>query len=140
MTNNKQAIAAAARIYEDWAAGFATADLDRIVALYAPDAVLESPLVNVLLKTEDGIVSGRDNLRNFFAIILSNGPALDDRHRESFFTDGRTMIWEYPRITPKGKQLEMTEVMHLEDGLIKVHRIYWGWESARKLFTEGYHG
>tara|TARA_R110000772_G_scaffold56211_8_gene128012 strand:+ start:104 stop:526 length:423 start_codon:yes stop_codon:yes gene_type:complete len=140
VTDKQASIEAAKKVYSDWAAGFATADLDKIVALYAPDAVLESPLVNVLLKTDDGIVTGRDNLRNFFGIILSDGPPLDDRHRESFFTDGKTMIWEYPRITPKGKQLEMTEVMHLENGLIKVHRIYWGWESARKIFTEGYHG
>ena len=59
MTDKQASIEAAEKVYSDWAAGFATADLDKIVALYAPDAVLESPLVNVLLKTDDGIVTGR---------------------------------------------------------------------------------
>ncbi len=132
------AIAAAEAIYDQWAEGFASRDLEKIVALYAPDAVLESPLVNILLKTEEGVVRGKDNLRNFFGIILSSDTPLVDRHKECFFTDGKRMIWEYPRVTPTGGQLEMCEVMHLDAGLITVHRIYWGWASARKLFTVGY--
>lgn len=140
MTSQIEAIAIAEKIYDDWAEGFATLNLDKIVALYAPEAVLESPLVNVLLKTDEGIVRGRDNLRAFFSIILNSGTPLTDRHKECFFTDGKRMIWEYPRLTPTGGQMEMCEVMHLEEGLITVHRIYWGWASARKLFTVGYVG
>ncbi len=140
MTNQAEAILTAENIYAEWAEGFATLNLEKIVALYAPDAVLESPLVNVLLGTEEGIVRGRDNLRPFFSLILNSGTPLTDRHKECFFTDGKRMIWEYPRVTPTGGQMEMCEVMHLEAGFIAVHRIYWGWASARKLFTVGYVG
>jgi len=135
-----QDVLAAEKVYEQWADGFATLDIEKILALYARDAVLESPLVNALLKTEEGIVRGKDNLRHFFGLILSSGTPLTDRHKECFFTDGKRMIWEYPRVTPTGGQMEMCEVMHLDDGLITVHRIYWGWASARKLFTVGYVG
>jgi len=132
------AVKAAERIYQAWADGFANKDLEAIMALYAPNASLESPLVNTLLKTERGIVEGHDNLRHFFGIIISSTPPLKNRHREGFFTDGRTMIWEYPRVTPTGEQPEMAEVMKIDNGLIVAHRIYWGWGSTKLLQKDGY--
>jgi hypothetical protein len=44
---------------------------------------------------------------------------------------GHTMIWEYPRATPEGGQMDFTEVMELKDGLIQRHRVYWGWYGVR---------
>jgi len=126
------------RIYDAWAKGFAERDLEAILALYAPDATLESPLVNNLLATESGIVSGRDQLRNFFGIILESTPSLKDRHRANFFTNGKVMIWEYPRVTPTGEQTDLAEVMELKDGLIQAHRIYWGWVGTKLLQKDQY--
>jgi hypothetical protein len=42
------------------------------------------------------------------------------------------VTWEYPRVSPDGPQMELVEVMEVEvmeveDGLIKAHRVYWGW-------------
>lgn len=125
-------------IYQAWAKGFAERDLEAILRLYAPDATLESPLVNNLLGTDIGIVQGRENLRKFFGIILDSTPSLKQRHRANFFTDGRVMIWEYPRVTPTGEQPEMTEVMELKDDQIQAHRIYWGWKSTKLLQSDRY--
>jgi hypothetical protein len=125
-------------IYQAWARAFAHRDLEAVLALYAPDATLESPLVNNLLGTEMGIVEGRENLRKFFGIIIESTPALKDRHRANFFTDGKTMIWEYPRITPTGEQTDLAEVMELKDGLIRAHRIYWGWMGTKLLQKDQY--
>jgi len=125
-------------IYQAWAKAFAERDLEGVLRLYAPDATLESPLVNNLLGTELGVVQGKENLRKFFAIILDSTPALKDRHRANFFTDGKVMIWEYPRVRPGGEQTDMAEVMALEDGLIKSHRIYWGWKGANLLRKDQY--
>lgn len=126
------------RLYDAWAAAFANRDLDAAVALYAPDATLESPLVNNLLGREEGVVSGREDLRGFFKIIFDSTPSLKKRHRTNFYTDGRFMTWEYPRVTPWGEQPEMTEVMELKDGLIHRHRIYWGWKSSKLLQKDRY--
>ena len=125
-------------IYEAWAKGFADRDLEGILKLYAPDATLESPLVNNLLGAELGIVRGRENLREFFRIILESTPSLKDRHRANFFSDGKVMIWEYPRKTPTGEQTDMAEVMELKDGLISSHRIYWGWKGTKLLAGDQY--
>ena len=125
-------------IYQAWAKGFAEQDLEAILALYAPDATLESPLVNNLLGTEAGTVQGRDELRKFFRIILRSTPSLKDRYRANFFTNGKVMIWEYPRVTPTGEQTDLTEVMELRDGLIQAHRIYWGWLGTKQLQKDQY--
>ena len=126
------------RIYQAWAHAYATKDLEAVLALYAPDAVLESPLVNTLLKTDLGVIEGRENLRPFVEIIIRRTPPLVDRYRQSFFTDGKTLIWEYPRNTPSGQKADMAEVMEIEDGLIKAHRIYWGWYGTQMLQSDAY--
>lgn len=125
-------------IYQAWAKAFAERNLEGVLALYAPDATLESPLVNNLLGTDRGVVEGKENLRKFFRIILDSTPALNNRHRANFFTDGKTMTWEYPRITPTGEQTAMAEVMELKDGLIWSHRIYWGWAGSKLLQKDQY--
>ena len=133
-----QSIPITEAIYAAWAKAFAEKNLEGVLALYAPDATLESPLVNNLLGTELGIVQGRDNLRKFFGIIIDSTPTLKNRHRANFFTDGKTMIWEYPRLTPTGEQTDMAEVMELKDGLIQSHRIYWGWGGTKLLQKDKY--
>jgi len=48
------------------------------------------------------------------------------RLKQGFFTDGRVLTWEYPRLAPDGEQMDLVEVMYIEDGLIKRHRVYLG--------------
>jgi len=45
-------------------------------------------------------------------------------------SNGPTLIWEYPRITPDGDQVEIVEVMEIAHRLISRHRIYWGWKGS----------
>ena len=44
-------------------------------------------------------------------------------------------MWEYPRATPTGEQIDLVEVMELRDGLIQRHRVYWGWFGVKALQT-----
>ncbi len=37
------------------------------------------------------------------------------------------LVWEYPRETADGDQVDILEVMEIAHGLIQHHRIYWGW-------------
>jgi hypothetical protein len=54
-------------------------------------------------------------------------PPARQRYREGFFTDGRKLMWEYPRATPDGEQMDFVEVMEInDDGLIARHCVYWG--------------
>ena len=38
-------------------------------------------------------------------------------------------MWEYPRKTPTGEQVDPVESMDIESDLIVYHRVYWGWRG-----------
>jgi hypothetical protein len=133
------AVRAAERIYQAWDDALGRKDIDAALALYAEDATLESPLVRHLLGVDSGVITGRAALRDFVAIVFARQPSKRQRYRTGFFTDGKRLMWEYPRVTGTGEQIDLVEVMDLEDGLIKHHRVYWGWLGVKLLEDDGHH-
>jgi steroid Delta-isomerase len=106
----------------------------------AHDGVLETPAVLALwLEREDAVVQGRDAIAQFFAQSFqarSGEGVFEDWFRSGqYFSDGRLLIWEYPRETPKGDQTDVVESMDLENGLITHHRVYWGWGGSASSRT-----
>jgi len=136
---NAQAVQAVERVYHAWDAALGAKDVEAASALYAPDCRLESPLVRHLLKSEEGIVAGRDKLREFVRVVFERTPPVRHRYRDGFFTDGRKLMWEYPRQTPDGEQMDFVEVMEIHDGLIQRHCVYWGWYGVKVLEQDRYH-
>jgi SnoaL-like domain len=135
---NDDEVSAPERIYRAWDEALGRKDLDAAMALYAPACTLESPLVRHILGREHGIVDGRAELHAFVAEVLGRTPALRRRHRAGFFTDGRKLMWEYPRLTDDGEQMDLVEVMEIADGLIQRHRVYWGWRALKVIEDDGY--
>ncbi len=123
----------AERIYKLWDDALGKRDLEASLALYAEDASIESPLVCHLMQTPEGIVQGKENLRTFITMVFQTNPPQRKRFKKGFFSDGRVLTWEYPRQSPDGDQMELVEVMEIEDGLIKRHRVYWGWYALSVL-------
>ncbi len=123
-------------IYERWHASVLNRDLDGLMALYAENAILETPLIPVTLRDRtEGILHGRAAIRSFFGAGLSKtGSGLGRWYRTgTFFFNGRQLTWEYPRATPDGDQVDLVEVMDVADGLIAHHRVYWGWVGFKAL-------
>ena len=123
------------RIYKLWDEALGKRDLEASLSLYAEDASIESPLVCHLMGTPEGIVRGREKLRAFITRVFATNPPERKRFRKGLFTDGRVVMWEYPRQSPDGDQMELVEVMEIEDGLIRRHRVYWGWYALNVLKT-----
>lgn len=127
---------AARHIYEQWHACRSSHDLEGLAALYADDAVLESPLAFVRSgEARRGVIRGRAAIRDFFGLGFKT-TAKDLGHwREPgvFFSNGDRLIWEYPRETPNGDQTDLLEVIDIKDGLIASHRVYWGWVGYQTL-------
>ncbi len=123
-------------IYEHWHAAVVARNLEELIALYAENAVFESPLVWATLKTGCGILTGKAAISDFFAAgFRTPGNGLGCWYRTGlFFANGQLLIWEYPRQTPDGDQIDLVEVMEVEDGLIQQHRVYWGWFGCKTLF------
>ncbi|KAB0686237.1 nuclear transport factor 2 family protein [Burkholderia territorii] len=126
----------AQRIHQEWHAAVVARDLDALMSLYADDAVLETPLiVDALPDHGSGVLHGKAAIGAFFAAGLRNPENKLGRWYRTglFFSNGRRLIWEYPRETPEGDQVDLVEVMDLRDGLIAHHRVYWGWVGFMAL-------
>jgi hypothetical protein len=136
MDNVTQADSDHARIHAEWHRAASTRDGAALLALYAEDAVLESPLVPAILDDKtDGVLRGKAEIARFLEKGASSRPiGLVRWHRSTtWFSAGQTLVWEYPRETPEGEQVEIVEVMDVADGLIRHHRIYWGWKGCLLL-------
>jgi len=70
-----------------WEKALADHDVDARLACYAPDAVLESPVVAHIQGTP-GVCRGHDELRSFLAEVVARTPEVRRYHRRGFFTDG----------------------------------------------------
>jgi len=123
-------------IHERWQETIVRRDLDGLMALYADNAILETPAILVTLTDRgQGILRGKNQIRPFFeAGFRKLGSQLSRWYRSDiFFSDGRRLIWEYPRQTPDGDQVDLVEVMDIAGGLIVHHRVYWGWVGFQTL-------
>ncbi|HEU5387887.1 MAG TPA: nuclear transport factor 2 family protein [Streptosporangiaceae bacterium] len=122
------------RIYAQWDEALGAKDTESAMALYHPDASLESPLVSHLLGTSEGVVRGREALADFVGNhVFPHQPPQRRRFRGPLLTDGNRVTWEYPRLSPDGDQMDIVEVMEVRDGLIAAHRVYWGWLGVGML-------
>jgi hypothetical protein len=124
------------RIYHLWDKYAREVDVEGLLSLYAPDATLETPVINAIFDSDDGVLQGHSELMRFFEEGGRRRPnALVRWYREpgKFFYDGQRLTWEYPRKAPDGEQIELIEVMDLSEGLIQHHRIYWGWFGIQQL-------
>lgn len=86
----------------------------------------------ILRDRTDGVLRGKAEIAGFLEQGARSRPIdLIRWHRSStWFSAGQTLVWEYPRETPDGDQVEIVEVMDIADGLIRHHRIYWGWKGC----------
>lgn len=65
--------------------------------------------------------------------VFQTNPPQRKRFKQGFFTDGRIVTWEYPRVSPDGDQMELVEIMEIDKGLIQRHRVYWA--GTRSAFS-----
>ena len=122
-----------AYIHQEWHRAASTRDTPALLALYADDAILESPLVPVVMDGKgDGVLRGKEKSDGFSRRAPAADPSTlsGGTGRTLIFSAGGTLIWEYPRVTPGGDQVEIVEVMEIAGRLIRHHRIYWGWKGC----------
>lgn len=125
----------AAFVYHEWDRRTRAHDIEGLLELYSPDAILETPLIPRILDQQSGVLTGHDQIRPFFQRGTDNRPnELVRWYRTGrYLFDGQTLSWEYPRQTPTGDQVDLVEVMDLKGRQIAHHRIYWGWYGTPLL-------
>jgi hypothetical protein len=137
------------RIYHDWDTALARLEelpperldegVDGLLDLYAKDAILESPLIPHLTGNERGLLQGHEEIRPFLREVGRRKPSVRKYYRRGYFTDGKKLIWEYPRRKPGGEQMDFVESMELDDqGLIRHHAVNWGWRGVNVMLADAY--
>ncbi len=103
----------AAFVYREWDRRTRAHDIDGLLELYTHDAVLETPLIARILDRQSGVLTGREQIRPFFQRGTDNRPNdLVRWYRTGrYHFDDQTLMWEYPRHTPTGDQVDLAEVM-----------------------------
>jgi hypothetical protein len=130
----------AERIYYEWDKALSRNDTEALIDLYADDAVIESPLIPHVLSKKEGVCRGRQEILNFLEAVAERKPSVRQYHRTGYLTDGKRLIWEYPRAAPDGDQMDFVEAMELNDeGLIQRHCVYWGWFGFGVIQRDEYH-
>jgi len=125
-------------IYEKWHQYAKERNVEALIALYADHAVFESPLVPAILDRTNGVLNGKDEIKFFLQEGTKRRPneLVKWFRRGDYLTNGRLLVWEYPRQTDEGEQIDILELMEIENGLIQQHRIYWGWKGCL-LISQG---
>ncbi|MBP2622512.1 nuclear transport factor 2 family protein [Streptococcus oricebi] len=122
-------------IYEKWHEYAKGKDTEALIALYAEEAIFESPLVPAILDIENGVLEGKAAIRHFLEEGTKRRPneLVKWFRTGEYLTNGKILMWEYPRMTDDGEQIDILEVMEIEEGLISRHRIYWGWKGCMMI-------
>lgn len=126
-------------IHLTWNTAWSNDDVDALLKLYADNAVIESPLIPYLLGKQSGICHSKEEFRELLTIAVARKPHCRQYFKKNFFTNGKTIVWEYPRLSPEGEQMDFVEIMELEGGLISKHRVYWGWFGFNILKNDAYY-
>lgn len=123
------------RIYEQWHQFAQERDVEKLISLYADDATFESPLVPAILDRLDGVLYGKKDIQFFLQEGTKRRPneLVKWFRTGEYLTNGKLLMWEYPRQTDNGEQIDILELMEIEQGLIRHHRIYWGWKGCLQI-------
>lgn len=123
------------RIYEQWHQFARDRDVEKLISLYADDATFESPLVPAILDRLDGVLYGKKDIQFFLQEGTKRRPneLVKWFRTGEYLTNGKLLMWEYPRQTDNGEQIDILELMEIEQGLIRHHRIYWGWKGCLQI-------
>jgi ketosteroid isomerase-like protein len=112
-------------IAEQWLAYFAARDLDRLLALYADDAVHTSPKIRARHPDTGGLLRGKAALRAWWADAFARLPDL--RYLPTAITADRDRaVMEYLRCVPGEADMPIAEALEIRDGRIVASRVFHG--------------
>lgn len=113
------------RIATEWSAAFNTHDLERLLALYADNAQHYSPKLKVLRPGTNGLIHGKNALRDWWKDAFQRLPSL--RYEVVKLTaDNMQVFMEYIRHVEGEEDLRAGEVLEITNGRITASRVYHG--------------
>ena len=109
-------------------------DVEGATALFAEDATLESPLVQRLLHRSEGVLHGRDEIREMVRTLMQGGRAWGGH--EPPLIRGNTIAIEFKQPGSGGEHYSV-DIIEVRDGKIQSLRAYAGWRALTPPSGEG---
>jgi LmbE family N-acetylglucosaminyl deacetylase len=105
-------------------------DVDALVALFAPDATLESYLVSRVFNRTEGVCRGRAEIRELALALSKHGRPWGGH--EPPIIRGNTVAIEYRSQSPDAARFSV-DIVEVMDAKIQSLRAYAGWRAVRAL-------
>ncbi len=116
----------AEQFVRDFDRAWSSNDVEAAVALFAEGATLETPLAQRLLHRKDGVLHGRDEIREMVRALMAGGRAWGGH--EAPLVRGHTLAIEFKRPAAQAEHYSV-DVIELKDGKIQSLRAYVGWRA-----------
>lgn len=110
-------------IAEAWFEAFNAQDLERLLALYHPDAEHYSPKLKIRQPETNGLIRGKDALRAWWRDAFDRLPSLRYEIR-SLTANNERVFMEYVRHVQGEDDLQVGEVLEISNGKIHRSRVY----------------
>ncbi len=127
-------VAAVEQTLHAFDAAWSRRDLESIMALFAEDASLESPLVVRLLNRSDGVLHGREQIQRMVSALLERG--IPWGKHEPPIVQGNRAALEFKSAPAEGEQFYSVDIIELRGDKIQSLRAYSGWRPLAKMNAE----
>jgi len=131
-----ESLAAAERLLGDLEAAFSRHDVEGLVALFAPDATIESYLVSVVFHRKDGVCRGTAEIREFIRGLMQRGVPWGGH--EPPIVRGNTIAVEFQSPDSAAEKFSV-DIIELKDGKVRSLRAYAGWRAMARAAKPAEH-
>lgn len=112
-------------IAEKWFAAFNAHDLEALLSLYDDNARHYSPKLKVRRPETNGLLQGKDALRDWWRDAFDRLPTLHYKVN-SLTANASRVFMEYTRTVESEENMDVAELLEIENGLIVFSRVYHG--------------
>ena len=108
-----------------WFEAFNTHDLEKLLSLYHQTAKHYSPKLKIRLPETQGLICGKDELRNWWKDAFDRLPTLNYKVK-SLTANSDRVFMEYIRTVQNEEDLLVAEVLEIKENKILLSRVYHG--------------
>ncbi len=112
-------------IARQWLSAFNEHNLEKLLALYAQDAVHYSPKLKLRHPETNGLIKGKENLHAWWKDAFDRLPTLQYK-ATSLTANSERVFMEYVRLVKGEESMLVAEVLEINDNLIVSSRVYHG--------------
>ncbi|MEO8770136.1 MAG: nuclear transport factor 2 family protein [Ferruginibacter sp.] len=109
----------------NWIAAFNEHDLEKLLKLYAEDAIHLSPKLKIREPQTNGWIKGKSSLRSWWTDAFNRLPLLHYQLQNLIINDEQILM-EYLRKVPGEADMMVAEILEIGSGVIVKSRVYHG--------------